>query len=585
MNIFRYLNKWDYVAILIIIGLVVVQVWLDLLLPEYLNVIIEDVSTVGDLNNILINGGYMLACALGSGLIAVLTGFFAARVAAGFAMRLRSGVFDKVQGFSMEEINKFSTPSLITRSTNDITQIQMAVAMGLHVIIRAPIMAIWAITKIVNINMQWSMATGIAVVAMVVLFAGVLLITYPKFKKLQQQTDDVNLVTRENLRGIRVVRAYNAEDYQQAKFDNANNALTKTNLFVNRAMSILFPFVNVIMSGVVLAIYILAAYIFNDTTLALRPTVLGNMMEFSSYAIQVVMSFMMLVIIFIMLPRAIAAGRRINEVLRTPTTIHDGTVTQGVEGERGEVVFENVSFKYPDAEEYVLENISFAAHKGETVAFIGSTGSGKSTLINLVPRFYDVTEGAVKIDGIDVRDYTLEALHNKIGYVPQKAVLFSGTVKSNVAYGDKDGVVPTDAEVATAVKVAQAAEFVESKPEKYDAPIEQGGANVSGGQKQRLAIARAIARNPEIYIFDDSFSALDYKTDRVLRTELKKHTSDATVLIVAQRIGTIKDADKIIVLDEGKAVGMGTHKELLASCPVYQEIALSQLSKEELENE
>ena len=585
MNIFRYLNKWDYVAILIIIGLVVVQVWLDLLLPEYLNVIIEDVSTVGDLNNILINGGYMLACALGSGLIAILTGFFAARVAAGFAMRLRSGVFDKVQGFSMEEINKFSTPSLITRSTNDITQIQMAVAMGLHVIIRAPIMAIWAITKIVNINMQWSMATGIAVVAMVVLFAGVLLITYPKFKKLQQQTDDVNLVTRENLRGIRVVRAYNAEDYQQAKFDNANNALTKTNLFVNRTMSILFPFVNVIMSGVVLAIYILAAYIFNDTTLALRPTVLGNMMEFSSYAIQVVMSFMMLVIIFIMLPRAIAAGRRINEVLRTPTTIHDGTVTQGVEGERGEVVFENVSFKYPDAEEYVLENISFAAHKGETVAFIGSTGSGKSTLINLVPRFYDVTEGAVKIDGIDVRDYTLEALHNKIGYVPQKAVLFSGTVKSNVAYGDKDGVVPTDAEVATAVKVAQAAEFVESKPEKYDAPIEQGGANVSGGQKQRLAIARAIARNPEIYIFDDSFSALDYKTDRVLRTELKKHTSDATVLIVAQRIGTIKDADKIIVLDEGKAVGMGTHEELLASCPVYQEIALSQLSKEELENE
>lgn len=455
----------------------------------------------------------------------------------------------------------------------------------MHVIIRAPIMAIWAITKIVNINMQWSMATGIAVVAMVVLFAGVLLITYPKFKKLQQQTDDVNLVTRENLRGIRVVRAYNAEDYQQAKFDNANNALTKTNLFVNRTMSIMLPFVNVIMSGVVLAIYILAAYIFNDTTLALRPTVLGNMMEFSSYAIQVVMSFMMLVIIFIMLPRAIAAGRRINEVLRTPSTIHDGTVTQGVEGEKGEVVFENVSFKYPDAEEYVLENISFAAHKGETVAFIGSTGSGKSTLINLVPRFYDVTEGAVKIDGIDVRDYTLEALHNKIGYVPQKAVLFSGTVKSNVAYGDKDGVVPTDAEVATAVKVAQAAEFVESKPEKYDAPIEQGGANVSGGQKQRLAIARAIARNPEIYIFDDSFSALDYKTDRVLRTELKKHTSDATVLIVAQRIGTIKDADKIIVLDEGKAVGMGTHEELLASCPVYQEIALSQLSKEELENE
>ncbi len=582
MNIFRYLSKWDYVAIVIIIGLLVLQVWLDLLLPEYLNVIIEDVSTVGDLNNILVNGGYMLACALGSGLLAILTGFFAARVAAGFAMRLRSGVFDKVQGFSMAEINKFSTPSLITRSTNDITQIQMAVAMGLHVIIRAPIMAIWAITKIVNINMEWSLATAIAVIAMVLMFASVILITYPKFKRLQKQTDDVNLVTRENLRGIRVVRAYNAEEYQQNKFNKANDALTKTNLFVNRTMSVMFPFVNVIMSGVVLAIYILAAYIFNDTALALRPTVLGNMMEFSSYAIQVVMSFMMLVIIFIMLPRAIASVRRINEVLRTKSTITNGTVTKGLDGERGEIVFDKVCFKYPDAEEQVLENISFTAHRGDTVAFIGSTGSGKSTLINLVPRFYDVTSGSIKIDGVDVRDYALESLHDKIGYVPQKAVLFSGTVSSNIAYGDKGGTTPTLDAVKTAVKVAQASDFVESKPEKYDYPIEQGGANISGGQKQRLAIARAIARDPEIYIFDDSFSALDYKTDRVLRTELRKHTRDATVLIVAQRIGTIKDADQIIVLDEGKMVGKGTHDELLKSCPVYQEIALSQLSKEEL---
>ena len=585
LNIFKYLSKWDYVAILIVVGLLVLQVWLDLLLPEYLNIIIEDVSTVGDLNNILVNGGYMLACALGSGLLAILTGFFAAQVAAGFAMRLRAGVFDKVQGFSMAEINKFSTPSLITRSTNDITQIQMTLAMGLHVVIRAPIMAIWAITKIVNINIEWSLATAIAVVAMILMFVTVILITYPKFKRLQKQTDDVNLVTRENLRGIRVVRAYNAEEYQQNKFDKANGTLTKTNLFVNRTMSIMLPFVNVIMSGVVLAIYILAAYIFNDTALALRPTVLGNMMEFSSYAIQVVISFMMLVIIFIMLPRAIASIRRINEVLRTKSTILDGTKTKGEPNRQGEIVFNNVTFKYPDAEERVLEHISFTANKGDTVAFIGSTGSGKSTLINLVPRFYDVTEGSVKIDGVDVRDYTLEALHDKIGYVPQRAVLFSGTVESNVAYGDKAGKTPTLDAVKTAVRVAQASDFVESKPEKYSYPIEQGGANVSGGQKQRLAIARAIARDPEIYIFDDSFSALDYKTDRVLRTELRKHTKDATVLIVAQRIGTIKDADKIIVLDEGKMVGMGTHEELLKSCPVYQEIALSQLSKEELENE
>ncbi|MBQ7977443.1 MAG: ABC transporter ATP-binding protein [Clostridia bacterium] len=585
MNIFRYLTKWDYVSLVICVGLIVAQVWLDLKMPEYLNLIIQYATTSGSLSDIWANGGLMLACALGSAGLAILTGFFAARIAAGFSNRLRSAVFNKVEGFSMEEIHKFSTPSLITRSTNDITQIQMAIAIGMQVIIKAPILAIWAVCKIVGQNWQWSVTTAIAVGAMLLLFAIVIGVSYKKFQRLQKQTDDLNAITRENLNGIRVVRAYNAENYQQEKFDSANNNLTKTNTFIARVMSILMPFINIIMSGVTLAIYILAAYIFNDTTVMGRPLVIANMMEFCSYAMMVVMAFMMLVMIFIILPRAITAGKRINEVLNTQSTIHDGEVSINNNTLRGEIEFKNVSFKYPDAEEYVLENISFTASKGETVAFIGSTGSGKSTLINLVPRFYDVTGGEITIDGINIKDYTLEALHNKIGYVPQRAVMFSGTIGSNVAFGDKNGVQPDEKMIEKAIEVAQAKEFVESKSEKTNSPITQGGTNVSGGQKQRLAIARAIARDPEIYIFDDSFSALDYKTDRALRSELKQHTKDATILIVAQRIGTIKDADKIIVLDEGKMVGIGKHDELLKNCPVYQEIALSQLSKEELENE
>ena len=585
MNIFRYLTKWDYVSLVICVGLIVAQVWLDLKMPEYLNLIIQYATTSGSLSDIWANGGLMLACALGSAGLAILTGFFAARIAAGFSNRLRSAVFNKVEGFSMEEIHKFSTPSLITRSTNDITQIQMAIAIGMQVIIKAPILAIWAVCKIVGQNWQWSVTTAIAVGAMLLLFAIVIGVSYKKFQRLQKQTDDLNAITRENLNGIRVVRAYNAENYQQEKFDSANNNLTKTNTFIARVMSILMPFINIIMSGVTLAIYILAAYIFNDTTVMGRPLVIANMMEFCSYAMMVVMAFMMLVMIFIILPRAITAGKRINEVLNTQSTIHDGEVSINNNTLRGEIEFKNVSFKYPDAEEYVLENISFTASKGETVAFIGSTGSGKSTLINLVPRFYDVTGGEITIDGINIKDYTLEALHNKIGYVPQRAVMFSGTIGSNVAFGDKNGVQPDEKMIEKAIEVAQAKEFVESKSEKTNSPITQGGTNVSGGQKQCLAIARAIARDPEIYIFDDSFSALDYKTDRALRSELKQHTKDATILIVAQRIGTIKDADKIIVLDEGKMVGIGKHDELLKNCPVYQEIALSQLSKEELENE
>lgn len=585
MNILRFLQKWDYVSLFCCIVLVVGQVYLDLKLPEYLNLVIQYATTTGDMTEIWTNGALMLACALGSAVLAVITGYFASRISAGFSNRVRANIFGKVQGFSMQEINKFSTPSLITRCTNDITQIQLTIAMGLQVILKAPVLAVWAICKISNTHWEWTLAIAIAVVLMLVFFAVAILVTFPKFRKLQKQTDDVNASARENLQGVRVIRAYNAEEYQQKKFDKTNDTLTNTNMFVTRMMSVLFPFITLIMSGVTLAIYILSAYIFNDTNLLARPLVIGNMMEYCSYAIQIIMAFMMIVMIFVMLPRAFTAGKRINEVLNTPENIKDGTVTCGIEGKSGEVVFDNVSFKYPDAEENVLENISFTAKKGETVAFIGSTGSGKSTLINLVPRFYDATAGKITIDGVNVRDYKLDALHDKIGYIPQKAVLFSGTIASNVAYGDKNNAQLPDDNIKTAVEIAQAKDFVEKKENQYSAPISQGGTNLSGGQKQRISIARAICRDPEIYIFDDTFSALDYKTDRNLRSALKKYTKDATVLIVAQRIGTIKDADKIIVLDNGKMVGSGTHEELLKSCPVYQEIALSQLSKEELENE
>lgn len=585
MNILRFLQKWDYVSLFCCIVLVVGQVYLDLKLPEYLNLVIQYATTTGDMTEIWTNGALMLACALGSALLAVVTGYFASRISAGFSNRVRANIFGKVQGFSMQEINKFSTPSLITRCTNDITQIQLTIAMGLQVIIKAPILAIWAICKISNTHFEWTLSIAIAVVLMLIFFAVAILVTFPKFRKLQKQTDDVNASARENLQGVRVIRAYNAEEYQQKKFDKTNDTLTNTNMFVTRMMSVLFPFITLIMSGVTLAIYILSAYIFNDTAVLARPLVIGNMMEYCSYAIQIIMAFMMIVMIFVMLPRAFTAGKRINEVLNTPENIKDGTVSSGIEGKSGEVVFDNVSFKYPDAEENVLENISFTAKKGETVAFIGSTGSGKSTLINLVPRFYDATAGEITVDGVNVRDYKLDALHDKIGYIPQKAVLFSGTIASNVAYGDKNNAKLPDDNIKTAVEVAQAKDFVEKKEGQYSAPISQGGTNLSGGQKQRISIARAICRDPEIYIFDDTFSALDYKTDRNLRSALKKYTKDATVLIVAQRIGTIKDADKIIVLDNGKMVGSGTHEELLKSCPVYQEIALSQLSKEELENE
>ena len=584
MSIFKNLSRLDYVVIVLCIGLIIAQVWLDLKMPEYLNIVIQAATNPGhEMSEIWLNGGLMLACAVGSAGLAVVTGFLVSRLAARFSMRLRGQVFDKVQGFSQEEIHKFSTASLITRSTNDITQVQMVFAMGMQVIIKAPVLAIWAICKIVDKSWQWSLATGVVVALIVIGVVVALFVTLPKFRRIQKQTDDVNNAMRENLRGVRVVRAYNAENLQEQKFEKVNNNLTKTNLFVNRVMSILQPMMMLCMSGLTLAIYIIACYLFNGAGVLERPAVIGNMMEFSSYAMQVVMAFMMLIMVFIMLPRAITAGKRINEVIKTPHSIGDGTF-EGKTEEQGAIEFRNVTFAYPNAEEPLLKNINLKINKGETVAFIGSTGSGKSTIINLIPRFYDVTEGEVLVNGVNVKDYTLANLHDRIGYVSQKAVLFNGTVRENIAFGEKGDTVIDDEKIQKAIKIAQAKSFIDKMPNGLDSHIEQGGANLSGGQKQRISIARAIARDPEIYIFDDSFSALDYKTDAKLRAELRKNTKDATVVMVAQRIGTIKNADKIVVLDSGEMVGVGTHSELLQSCPVYKEIALSQLSKEELEN-
>ena len=580
------LKEWIYVVIGV--GFIVLQVWLDLKMPDYMSKITE-LATSGaasGMSEIWKNGGLMLACALGSAVSSVAVGFLAARIAAAVSYRLRSMVFDKVESFSMEEINKFSTASLITRTTNDITQVQMVIAMGLQVMIKAPILAVWAIVKISTQNWQWSVATAAAVIVLVVMLLFILLAVFPKFKRIQKMTDNLNEVTRENLTGVRVVRAYNAEGYQEKKFDKANDDLTKTQLFTSRAMAIMSPVMTLLMSGLSLAIYWIGAYLIDALpTAAERSATFSQMVAFSGYAMQVIAAFMMLTMIFIILPRALVSVRRIAEVLDTRSKITDGPLSASPEGSPvGTVEFKNVSFRYPDASEYVLHDVSFKAEKGQTVAFIGSTGSGKSTAINLVPRFYDATEGEVLVDGVNVKEYTLRALHDKIGYVPQRAVMFSGTVSGNVAYGEKDGMEYTAEQVKDAVRVAQGQEFVEKMDDTYDAHIAQGGTNVSGGQKQRLAIARAVCRRPEIYIFDDSFSALDYKTDKLLRRALKEETGDTTSLIVAQRIGTIRDADLIIVLDEGQVVGKGTHDELMKNCEVYREIAYSQLSKEELES-
>ena len=570
------------VCLIFIIG----QVWLDLTMPDYMSEITTLVQTEGSaMSEIWLAGGNMLLCALGSLVLSIMTGFLAAQVAASFSKRLRAGIFQQVEGFSMEEINRFSTASLITRTTNDVTQIQMLVAMGLQVLLKAPIMAVWAIGKIQSKSWQWTAATFAAVAFMLVLIIIAVAFAMPRFKRIQTLTDNLNRVTRENLTGLRVVRAYNAEGYQEGKFQEANQALTSNNLAANRVMAIMFPGMNLVMNGLTLAIYWIGAYLIGAIPLtgapavAQRVGVFSDMVVFSSYAMQVVAAFMMLVMIYIIWPRVSVSGKRVLEVLETKPTITDGTRQTGLPGREGEVEFRDVSFRYPDAAENVLEHVSFRAKKGQTVAFIGATGSGKSSLINLVPRFYDATQGQVLVDGVDVREYTLEALHQKLGYVPQRAVMFSGTIASNVTYGAGN---TTEEQVKQAVQIAQAADFVESAG--YHGPVAQSGANLSGGQKQRLAIARAVCRKPEIYMFDDSFSALDYRTDRALRQALKRETAGVTSLIVAQRIGTIRDADLILVLDDGKVVGQGTHQELLKSCEVYRQIALSQLSKEELEH-
>jgi len=526
---------------------------------------------------------------VGSLLGAVVVGFFAARIAASFSQRLRSMLFYKVESFSMEEMNRFSTSSLITRSTNDITQVQLLITMALQLVIKAPITAVWAATRIVGRGFAWSLATGLTVFSMALLVTVLMIFVYPKFQKMQMLTDNITRVTRENLTGLRVVRAYNAESYEEQRFEDANEELTATHLYTSHAMAILMPFMALLMSGLTLAIYWIGAYMIDAASVAAvvdgvpeRLWIFSNMVVFSQYAMMIIMAFMMLVMVFVMLPRASVSAKRIHEVLDTEPTIEDGSRVEGLPGMRGEVTFRDVCFYYPDAADYVLKDISFTARQGETVAFIGSTGSGKSALVNLIPRFFDASHGEVLVDGVNVKEYRLEALANKIGYVPQEAVLFKGTVTSNVAYGENGGGGYRAEDVRAAVRIAQGAEFVEQMDGGYDAAVSQEGANLSGGQKQRLSIARAICRKPEIYIFDDSFSALDYKTDRVLRSELKKETAGVTTFIVAQRIGTILDADKIIVLEEGRIVGMGTHNELLRTCAVYQEIALSQLGEEEL---
>ncbi|MDF1510756.1 ABC transporter ATP-binding protein [Robertmurraya sp. DFI.2.37] len=584
VKILKHLEKKDWLLILGCLVFIVMQVWLDLKLPDYMYEITMLVQTEGSqMSDILLQGSYMLLCAVGSMAAAIIVGYFAAKVAAGFSVRLRAKVFEKTMSFSMEEINGFSTASLITRSTNDITQIQLLIAMGLQAIVKAPILAVWAIAKIMGKSWQWTAATGIAVAFLILLLSIVIFIAMPKFKIIQGLTDNLNRVTRENLTGIRVVRAYNAEGYQEEKFEKANEDLTKTHLFTTRLMALMQPSMGLIMSGISLSIYWIGAYLIYNAAAVERLSLFSDMVVFSSYAMQVIMAFMLLSIVFFMLPRASVSAKRVNEVLDTKAKIVDGILTAGKEELAGEVEFKNVSFKYPDAADYILHNISFKAHAGETVAFIGSTGSGKSTLINLIPRFYDASEGEVLVDGVNVKEYSQEALHNKLGYVSQRAVLFSGTVSSNVAYGDNGKDIPDRELVEKAIEIAQGQEFVEEMEGRYEASVSQGGTNFSGGQKQRLSIARAIARRPEIYLFDDSFSALDYKTDRVLRNALKKEIQNATMLIVAQRIGTIKDADRIIVLDQGKVAGSGTHEELMQNCSVYQEIAYSQLTKEELE--
>ena len=583
-SLLRHLNKRDWIAVAGAVVLIALSVELELLMPDYMKDITELIVIPGaEIGEILIAGGKMLLCALASVLVTVLVTVITGYLASNYSFNVRAKLYDAVESFSMAEINRFSTPSLITRSTNDITQVQTIIVFGLLVIVRAPIMAVRAIFKIADKSFEWTFSAGVAVVLVLIVLGVCFLFAHPRFKKIQMLTDNINRITRENLTGLRVIRAYNAEGYQKKKFEQANDEITKNNMTAHRIMAIMMPSMMLIMNGLSLIVYWIGAYLIDGAPLMGKAELFLDMAVFSQYALMVIMAFMMLNMIFIMGPRAMVASKRINEVIDTKSSVTDG---KGIEhtDKVGEIEFRNVGFRYPDAAEGVLENISFTAHKGETVAIIGSTGCGKSTLINLIPRFYDCTEGEVLVDGENVKDYTLEQLHNRIGYIPQRAVLFSGDINTNVAYGSNGKEEYTQEDVRKALEIAQAMDYVEQYPEKYEHPVAQGGSNLSGGQKQRICIARAICHHPEILIFDDSFSALDYKTDRTLRDSLKKETAGTTNIIVAQRIGTIKDADQIIVLDEGRIAAIGKHRELLKSCEIYKEIALSQLSEEELKN-
>ncbi|HKL95093.1 MAG TPA: ABC transporter ATP-binding protein [Haploplasma sp.] len=583
LKMFKHLKTKEWFSIFISLGLIIFQVWLDFTMLDYSGTLIRLVQNQGSTSEMWYNGGMMLLSAFGSLSSAVVVGFLMARTAARFAEGLRFNMFEKIDSFSTDEINQFSTSSLITRTTNDVSQVQIFITMGSQLLIKAPILAIWSIIKIYSKGIEWTIAVAIAIILITVLIGIILLVVMPKFKKVQKITDDLTSVTRENLTGVRVVRAYNAEEYQAEKFKKVNNTLTKNNLFTSRGMSVMMPTMNAILSLLSLSVYIIGAIlIVKANGFEEQVDLFANMTVFIQYAMQLVMAYMMLVMVFFLLPRSTVSAKRINEVLDTIPSIQDGIDPIVEEVVEGMVEFNNVSFKYPDAEEYILKDISFKAQKGQTIAFIGSTGSGKSTLINLVPRFYDVSEGEVLINNVDVRDYKNETLNNLLGYVPQKAVLFKGTIRSNILYGSNGEEDRTDDDVWKALEIAQGLDFVKGTENGLDHEIAQSGTNLSGGQKQRVAIARAVARKPEIFIFDDSFSALDYKTDQVLREQLKKHTSGATSLIVAQRIGTIIDADQIIVLDKGRIVGHGKHRELLKTCDVYKEIAMSQLSEEEL---
>lgn len=583
LKLLKKFKRIDWAFTVLTMTLIVMQVWLDLKLPDYMSEVTLLVQTEGSaMGAILIAGGKMLLCALGSLCAQIATAVCVAKIASNFSGNLRGELFSKVQSFSMQEIGNFSTASLITRTTNDVTQVMMIIVMGLEVITKAPIKALWAIFKIADKNWYWTLATLIAVAALIFIMITCLALATPKFKKLQKLTDNINRITRENLTGLRVVRAYNAEDYQEEKFEGANEELCAAHLFGTRVMSFMHPGTGLVNNGLTLSVYWIGAVLISSAGAVEKMHLFSDMVVFVSYAMQVVMSFMSLIFVGNMLPRALVSAKRVNEVLDVKASIKDGKVDSIPEDKKGEIEFKNVSFKYPDAEDYVLKDVSFTVKRGEKIAFIGATGCGKSTVVNLIPRFYDVTEGQVLVGGIDVREYTQEALRNKIGYVSQRAILFSGTIASNVDYGS-NGTEDTDmVEVIDAVSVAQATDFVESREEKYDEFVAQGGTNLSGGQRQRISIARAICRKPDIFIFDDSFSALDYKTDKALRRALDEKCKDATHIVVAQRIGTIRDADKIVVLDEGKVVGIGNHAELMKNCEVYRDIALSQLSKEEL---